>query len=81
MSGMNIRRATEADQPALRELWEEFEAEVPDTCSQCGGELLRRCKGCGAPFSSIAVVDCEECGAPVRADELFGSKIRRARRR
>jgi len=29
MSGMNIRRATEADQPALRELWEEFEAEIP----------------------------------------------------
>ena len=24
-----IRRATEADQPALRELWEEFEAEIP----------------------------------------------------
>jgi GNAT superfamily N-acetyltransferase len=27
---MNIRRATEADQAALRELWEEFEAEIPD---------------------------------------------------
>jgi ribosomal protein S18 acetylase RimI-like enzyme len=26
---MNIRRATEADEPVLRELWEEFEAEVP----------------------------------------------------
>jgi ribosomal protein S18 acetylase RimI-like enzyme len=26
---MNIRRATEADEPALRELWEEFEAEIP----------------------------------------------------
>ena len=26
---MNLRRATEADQPALRELWEEFEAEIP----------------------------------------------------
>ncbi|MGE5275075.1 MAG: N-acetyltransferase family protein [Verrucomicrobiota bacterium] len=26
---MNIRRATEADQAALRELWEEFEAEIP----------------------------------------------------
>ena len=29
MSGMNIRRATEADQPALRELWEDFESEIP----------------------------------------------------
>ena len=26
---MTIRRATEADEPALRELWDEFEAEVP----------------------------------------------------
>ncbi len=26
---MEIRRATEADQPVLRELWEEFEAEIP----------------------------------------------------
>jgi len=26
---MNVRPANEADQPALRELWEEFEAEVP----------------------------------------------------
>ncbi len=29
MSGVSVRRATEADQPGLRELWEEFEAEVP----------------------------------------------------
>jgi GNAT superfamily N-acetyltransferase len=26
---VNVRRAAEADQPALRELWEEFEAEIP----------------------------------------------------
>ena len=26
---MNVRRATEADEPVLRELWSEFEAEVP----------------------------------------------------
>src|SRR5207249_12236894 len=64
---------------AARRWFEEFEAELPDTCPQCGGELLRRCKACGAPFSSVAVVDCEECGSPVRPNELFGSKIRRAR--
>ena len=50
-------------------------------CLGCGaarrGELLRRCKACGAGFSSLAVVDCEECGEPVRPNELFGSKIRR----
>src|ERR1700756_3489863 len=56
---------------AARRWFEEFEAELPDTCPQCGGELLKRCKACGAPFSSIAVVDCEECGKPVRSDELF----------
>jgi predicted amidophosphoribosyltransferase len=54
---------------------------MPDACPQCGGELLRRCKACNAPFSSIAAVDCEECGEPLRTDELFGSKIRRAPKR
>ena len=62
---------------AARRWFEEFEAEVPATCPQCGGELLRRCRACGAAFSSVAVVDCEECGEPVRPNELFGSKIRR----
>jgi DNA-directed RNA polymerase subunit RPC12/RpoP len=64
---------------AARRWFEQFEAELPDDCPQCGGELLRRCKQCGAPFSSIAVVDCEECGKPVRENELFGSPIRRGR--
>jgi len=64
---------------AARRWFEEFEAELPDTCPQCGGELLRRCRACGAPFSSVAVVDCEQCGDPVRPNELFGSPIRRKR--
>jgi predicted RNA-binding Zn-ribbon protein involved in translation (DUF1610 family) len=63
---------------AARRWFEEFEAEVPDICPECGGALLRRCKSCGAPFSSLAVVDCEACGEPVRPNELFGAKIRRA---
>jgi DNA-directed RNA polymerase subunit RPC12/RpoP len=62
---------------AARRWFEDFEAELPQTCPQCGGELLRRCPSCGAPFSSLAVVDCEECGGPVRPNELFGSRIRR----
>ena len=62
----------------LSDVFEEFETELPETCPQCGGELLRRCKACGAPFSSLAVVDCEECGEQVRPNELFGSRIRRA---
>jgi hypothetical protein len=48
-------------------------------CPQCGGVLLRRCPSCDAPFSSIAAVDCEECGKPLRPDRLFGSPIRRRR--
>jgi predicted RNA-binding Zn-ribbon protein involved in translation (DUF1610 family) len=66
---------------AARRWFEEFESEVPDECPQCGGNMLRRCKKCNAGFSSIAVVDCEECGEPVRKDELFGSKIARSPRR
>ncbi|MDE3024616.1 MAG: hypothetical protein KGI93_03495 [Acidobacteriota bacterium] len=62
---------------AARRWFERFEDEMPDVCPQCGGVLLRRCPSCDAPFSSIAVVDCEECGKPVRSDELFGSRIRR----
>ena len=66
---------------AGRRWFEAYEGEMPDACPQCGGELLRRCKACNAPFSSIAAVDCEECGEPLRTDELFGSKIRRPPKR
>jgi len=64
---------------AGRRWFEEFEDEVPDECPQCGGALLRRCPSCAAAFSSIAAVDCEECGKPIRPDELFGSPIKRRR--
>ena len=64
---------------AGRRWFEQYEAEMPDACPECGGVLLRRCPSCNAPFSSIAAVDCEECGEPLRRDELFGSPIRRKR--
>jgi len=64
---------------AAKRWFEQFESEVPDEFPQCGGVLLRRCPSCNAPFSSIAAVDCEDCGEPLRPDELFGSPIRRKR--
>ena len=63
---------------AARRWFEEHEDEVPSECPQCGGELLRRCPGCNAPFSSAFAVECESCGAPLRRPELFGTPIRRA---
>jgi predicted amidophosphoribosyltransferase len=65
---------------AGRRWFEQYEEEMPDVCSTCGGVLLRRCPSCEAPFSSIAAVDCEECGEALRKDELFGSPIRRGKK-
>jgi predicted nucleic acid-binding Zn ribbon protein len=64
---------------AARRWFEEFEGDVPAECPECGGEMLRRCPACDAPFSSAFAVDCEECRVPLRAAELFGSPIRRSR--
>jgi predicted RNA-binding Zn-ribbon protein involved in translation (DUF1610 family) len=62
---------------AVRRWFEDFEAELPENCPQCGGVVLRRCPLCNAPFRSAFAVDCESCGAPLRSGELFGTKIRR----
>jgi rRNA maturation endonuclease Nob1 len=62
---------------AARRWFDEFEAEVPEECAQCGGQMLRRCPSCETPFSSTFTVNCESCGMPVRGSELFGTKIRR----
>ena len=63
---------------AARRWFEQFEAEVPNECAQCAGEMLRRCRACNAPFSSTFAVECESCGAPLREPELFGTRIRKA---
>jgi rRNA maturation endonuclease Nob1 len=63
---------------AARRWFEDFEADVPETCPQCGGEMLRRCPGCNAPFSSAFAVECESCGGALRDPDLFGGPIRRA---
>jgi hypothetical protein len=57
--------------------FEQFEAEVPEQCPQCSGQMLRRCPACNAPFSSMFAVDCESCGEQLRSAELFGTNIRR----
>jgi ribosomal protein S27E len=62
---------------AAQRWFDEFELEVPEACAHCGGHMLRRCSACSAPFSSMFAVDCEVCGAALRAPELFGTKIRR----
>ena len=58
--------------------FEEHEHELPAACLTCGGELVHRCRACGAPFSSAFAVDCEACGSPLRDSELNGIRIRRS---
>ncbi|HET7743298.1 MAG TPA: hypothetical protein VFK76_01025 [Gaiellaceae bacterium] len=55
----------------------ENEDELSAECPGCGGELRHRCPACDAPIASAFAVECEECGAAVRAPELFGTAIRK----
>ena len=57
--------------------FEASEAELPPECPQCAGTLRSRCPACGARFPSAFQVECEECGADVRPNALFGGPIRR----
>jgi hypothetical protein len=57
--------------------FEESEAELPAACPQCAGEMLARCRDCGARFSSAFAVQCEACGGELRPNEQFGVPIRR----
>jgi predicted nucleic acid-binding Zn ribbon protein len=59
---------------------EEREEGLPSECPACGGELRSRCPGCGARIASAFAIACEDCSAELRAPELFGGPIRRARR-
>jgi predicted RNA-binding Zn-ribbon protein involved in translation (DUF1610 family) len=62
---------------AAQRWFEQFEAEVPAECAQCGGQMLKRCPSCAEPFSSMFAVDCEACGGQLRPAELFGTRIKR----
>jgi hypothetical protein len=55
------------------------EAELPAACPACGGELLSRCPACEARIASAFAVSCEGCGAPLRPDDAFGVRIRKAK--
>jgi ribosomal protein S27E len=57
--------------------FEEFEAELPERCPQCAGEMRSRCPACSARFSSAFAVECEACGTALRPSEQFGTPIRR----
>jgi predicted nucleic acid-binding Zn ribbon protein len=57
--------------------FEDFEDLLPAACPHCAGELRHRCPACDARLPSAFQVECEECGAPVRDAELFGSPIRK----
>jgi predicted amidophosphoribosyltransferase len=55
----------------------EHEEQLPAVCPQCAGALRHRCPACEAPIASAFAVECEECGAEVRPNELFGTPIRK----
>ena len=55
----------------------ELEDALPTECPQCAGEMRHRCPACEAPIASAFAVECEECGAGVRPNELFGTPIRK----
>jgi rRNA maturation endonuclease Nob1 len=57
--------------------FEQWEAELPAACPQCGGELRSRCPSCAARFDSVFSVECEGCGSDLRPRELFGTQIRK----
>lgn len=61
----------------VQRYFEEWEDELPARCPSCAGEMRARCPACSARFSSAFAVECEPCGEPLRAEELFGSPIRR----
>jgi hypothetical protein len=57
--------------------FEAHEDELPTACPQCDTPLVSRCPACDARLPSAFQVECEECGAPLRPNELFGRPIRR----
>ena len=61
----------------VQRYFEAWEEELPPACPECGGEVRSRCPSCGARFSSAFAVDCEACGAALRPNKQFGTRIRK----
>ena len=57
--------------------FEEQEELRPTVCPQCSTTLVARCPSCDARIPSAFQVECEDCGAALRPNELFGGAIRR----
>ena len=57
--------------------FQEWARELPRECPQCGGAIRSRCPACGARFSSVFAVECEECGTALRPGKALGARIRR----
>ena len=57
--------------------FEDHEEACPTVCPQCATTLIARCPSCDARLPSAFQVECEECGAALRPNELFGGPIRR----
>jgi ribosomal protein S27E len=78
------RRRTLGDWVALclgcghvQRYFEDTESALAATCPQCGQPLLHRCPECSSRIASAFAVECEECGAALRPDQGFGSRIRK----
>ena len=61
----------------VQRYFEDSEVELDGACPQCGASLLFRCPTCDARIASAFAVECEDCGAALRPDEGFGSRIRK----
>ncbi len=61
----------------VQRYFEADEAALPTACPFCEGPMRHRCPACDVRLPSAFQVECEECGAELRPNELFGVPIRR----
>ena len=57
--------------------FEPDESLLPAACPFCAGEMRHRCPDCDALLPSAFQIACEEGGAELRPNELFGIPIRK----